>query len=63
MMPSEKAKSIFRNALFFTKDFSMAYELCLFIINSHIDYCKKMHDKAYWIEVKLALDANNKGTL
>lgn len=59
MKPDLKAKSIYRNAIFFTKEPKMAYELCLFIINSHINYCRKMDDKAYWIEVKMALDANN----
>jgi len=59
MKPDLKAKSIYRNAIFFTKEHKMAYELCLFIINSHINYCRKMDDKAYWIEVKMALDANN----
>ena len=57
MLPDQKAKSLYRNALFFTSNSLMAYELCLFIINSHIDYCKKIDDKIYWKEVKLSLNA------
>lgn len=59
MMPGTRAAKLFRNALWFTGNGKLAYELCLFIINSHIDYCKKMDDKAYWMEVKIALNANH----
>lgn len=56
MKPNERARSLYNNALYFTKDRSMAIELCHFMIESFILYCRKMDDKVYWIEVKSEIE-------
>lgn len=56
MLPIEKANSILRNAKYFTKSKQMDFELAYYVVQVAYDYAKKMDDKAYWLEVKWAID-------
>jgi hypothetical protein len=50
--PNEFARDLFNNCLYFTGGKMMARECALFICQKFIDYCSRMDDKVYHLEVQ-----------
>jgi len=53
--PEEFARDLFNNCLYFTGGKMMARECALFICSRFLDYCTRMDDKCYHLEVQEAL--------
>ena len=53
--PDEFARDLFNNCLYFTGSKLMARECALFICSKFIEYCNRMDDKCYHLDVQEAL--------